>query len=231
MCTIVMVPMMFVHHTFEEATNGFHWIDALRLTMCVSLATSTSSAAPSATSFTVSSSLSLISEKCIIVLFDVCLSVRHVLINDSEHNFWALVWLVDLEHSVLMTFSFFAHGAVVKVFAHTALISDTNNWDLSAAIAGDVLMDDGEILILLFVLTKLSHVHHIIKDLLALLVELFLDDLLEALSRKASEVFIFLRVTLDFLLALGFVIRIGASAALFFRLFWIHCFCDSILDH
>lgn len=51
------------------------------------------------------------------LLLDVGLGVGHVLVDDGEHSLWHLLWLVDLEESVVMTSSLFAHGAEVEVLA------------------------------------------------------------------------------------------------------------------
>lgn len=137
------------------------------------------------------------------ILLDISLCVLHGLINDGEHSFWSLLWLVNLKEGMLMTSSFFAHGAEVKVLADAALVSHTGDWGKAAAVTLYTCMDDrlllllgtvgrGVDLVLVSVFSKLSAVHKVLEDALALLVKLLLDEFLEALSWKTIHALVLL---------------------------------------
>ena len=49
--------------------------------------------------------------------------------------------MFDLQEGMIVLLGLFAIGTVVKVFAHTALVSCTDDWELATAIALTFLMD------------------------------------------------------------------------------------------
>jgi len=242
--SIVFVVAFATEHVLEELADlltgvvgnvGEREVGTVMATMMATSVLPVASAASPAATTTTASTTSVVSVEGVLIVvdFDVSLSVWHVLIDDGEHSLRALVRLVDLEESVLVVLSLLAHRAVVKILADAALVADSLDRVHAAAIAADVAVDHVEILVGL-VLTKLSAVHHTVEDLLTLLVELLLDEFLEALSGKSSHVFLLL-ATLGTLAFSGnghLVFRVRTVAGLFFTvsLSGIHCFFDCNLD-
>jgi hypothetical protein len=146
------------------------------------------------------------------ILLDVGFSVLHGLIDDCKHRYWSLLRLLNLEESVVVASSLFAHGAEIEVLADAALISDSLDRTDSTAVTSNILVDHllrRVDLLLATLLSKLLAVYHIFEDLLTLLVQLLLDQLLEALAREASKVLFLLGLVLMLaLLVLWYIVRI-----------------------
>jgi len=91
---------------------------------------------------------------------------------------------------------FFADLTEVEVFEDTTLVSHSNDWIHSAAIADHTMMDDFfvvsslilEVIDILWLLSDLFTVHQLVKDFTLLLLKFLLDHLLEALSWKSSMI-------------------------------------------
>lgn len=84
--------------------------------------------------------------------------------------------MIDLQEWVIVLLGLFTIGTIVKVFANTALVSSTDDWEFSATIALAFLMDNLSIFDLRLLLRSLWHV---LKHLAGLLFKFFLNELLE----------------------------------------------------
>jgi len=146
------------------------------------------------------------------ILLNIGLSIWHVLIDNSQNCLWSLLWIVNLQEWVIMLSLLLTVLAEVKVLANAALVSGTDNWGFSTAIAFNSWVDSlrGGVDVVHF-LADFWAVHEIVEDLLALLVELLLDESFEGFSWKATHV-LFL-VLLSFLVAFAllsvFVVLLG----------------------
>jgi len=76
------------------------------------------------------------------VLLKVSLGVWHALINDSEHNFWNLIRVLDFQKGVRVGLVLLTVFTIIEVFANATLVSWTNNWSNSAAIAFNIGMNN-----------------------------------------------------------------------------------------
>lgn len=138
-----------------------------------------------------------------------------VLVKNSNQLFGSLLGCLDLDEGVLVTKSLFAHGAVVKVLADDALVPVTDDWVHVASIADEALMHKEVFVrlmalvvshldvsvdllaVLLLLLVQLEVVHRfveisaldeLVEDLLALGLELLLDDVLHHLPWNVAWV-------------------------------------------
>merc|ERR1712054_418899 len=78
-----------------------------------------------------------------------------VLIQNGYEFSWSLIRSFDLDHSMLVTKSFLAHAAQVKVLHNDTLVSWANNWTHVASIASNVMVDSS-----LFVLVLALLINH-----------------------------------------------------------------------
>lgn len=74
------------------------------------------------------------------ILFKICLSIRHTLINHSQHDFWNLSWIFDFQESMRMRFFLFTIFTIIKIFANTTFVSWTNNRSNSTTITFNIKM-------------------------------------------------------------------------------------------
>lgn len=85
--------------------------------------------------------------------------------------------MFDLQEGMIVFLGLLALGTVIKVFADAALVSGTDDRELSTTIAFALLMDNLSILDL----SVLRSLRHVLEHLLGLLLKLFLDELFENL--------------------------------------------------
>ena len=91
----------------------------------------------------------------ICILLKISLSIWHIFINYSKHDFWNLRWIFDFQKSVRMRFILFTVFTIIKVFANAALVSWTNNWTDSTSITFNIQMSDIRINLLWLLLLNL----------------------------------------------------------------------------
>ena len=115
------------------------------------------------------------------ILFKICLSVWHALINHSEHNFWNLSRIFDFQKCVRMLFILLAIFTIIKVFANATLVSWTNNRSNSTAIALNIWMSNCRFNLLRLILLNL--VRDFINFLILHIFFLFFNNTLYQLFR------------------------------------------------
>ena len=115
------------------------------------------------------------------ILFKICLSVWHALINHSEHNFWNLSRIFDFQKCVRMLFILLAIFTIIKVFANATLVSWTNNRSNSTAIALNIWMSNCRFNLLRLILLNL--VRDFINFLILHIFFLFFNNTLDQLFR------------------------------------------------
>jgi len=92
------------------------------------LSASSTSVASSSTSMTSSHPWRHVSEECGVftdILLDISSGVLHLLVDHREDGSWYLAWVLDLQESMLVTFSLLTCSTEVEVLANTALVSHT----------------------------------------------------------------------------------------------------------
>lgn len=133
----------------------------------------------------------------------------------SDNRQGLLIRSTDLKEWVLMFETLFAHAAVVKVLADTALVAHTIDWCLVATITGSVVhgtfINDG---LFFFLQVEVLAREQFIKDLLSLLVKFSFDEVLKSLARDSfstkGTIFSFLPATL-----LCFILHLSKHVNLF----------------
>lgn len=121
--------------------------------------------------------------KCSIsVDISISLGIWSILVDNAKDCRWNLFWVLDLQEGVIVLLGLLAIGTIVKVFADTALVSDTDNRELATAIALTFLMDNLTILDVRLLLWSLWHV---LEHLAGLLFKLFLNELLKCFLRHS----------------------------------------------
>lgn len=126
-------------------------------------------------------------------LLSFLLCLRSTLGEHVDEDIGSTSVLSDLEHWVLIWKAFFAEGAQVEVFADGTLVTDALDWFDSAAVASDVEVND----IILWVIVELVifvlgegsaevlALEELTEDLLALGLELIVDEVLESFAWDA----------------------------------------------
>lgn len=84
----------------------------------------------------------------IYVLLKICLSIWHIFINYSKHNFWNLRWIFDFQKCVGMRLILFTVFTIIKIFADTAFVSITFYWSNTTSIAFYIQMSIDWIILL-----------------------------------------------------------------------------------
>lgn len=155
----------------------------------------------------------------IFVLFKICLSIWHTLINDSEHNFWNLSWIFDFQKSMWMRFILFTIFTIIEVFANTTLVSWTNNRSNSTAITLNIRMSNCRINLL----GLLILVRDIIQLLLLHIFFLFFNNTLDQLFWLLIHWIFYHFFNSFFLFFPNFFLNIFWGFSLFFTFFAFFC--------
>lgn len=77
-----------------------------------------------------------------LVNINVSLRILSVLINNGDNGLRSLLWISDLQESVLMAFFVLTNGTEVEIFANAALVSNSYNWSYTAAITLNSLVNN-----------------------------------------------------------------------------------------
>jgi len=126
-------------------------------------------------------------------LLSFLLGFRSILGKHVDEDIGSTTVLSNLEHWVLVWKAIFAELAQVKVLADGALVTDALDWFDSAAVAGDVEVDDLGLWVIvefiIFVLWKgaaeVLALEELTEDLFALGLKLIVDEVLESFAWDA----------------------------------------------